>query len=190
MPVGQEVVLGARAPSFNRAQARFGPPSLAWIWLGSTTARDHSISPAARKRVNRTACKRPTPGALPLVQTSPTGSPGAELLGQMHPGAPSVEHEQDPRAAPLLRDGVVHPRPCRFILEGRVEASGHLLLRVEQTGQGFLAKDTFSFRTVLTNPKMSKWFVLHGQGVYHDIKATPVGGTITRSWRSRPASHS
>ena len=42
----------------------------------------------------------------------------------------------------------------------------------------FLAKDTFSFRTVLTNPETGKWSILHGQGVYHDIKATLVGGTI------------
>lgn len=67
---------------------------------------------------------------------------------------------------------------CGFTLEGRVAFSGHLLLRPEQTGQVFLVKDTFSFRTVLTNPETSQWFVLHGQGVYHDLEATPVGGTI------------
>ncbi len=44
--VGQEVVLGARTLSINWARARFGAPFLAWIWLESTTARDHSISPA------------------------------------------------------------------------------------------------------------------------------------------------
>jgi hypothetical protein len=67
---------------------------------------------------------------------------------------------------------------CGFTLEGQVEASGHLLLRVEQGGQLFLAKDTFSFRTVLTNPDTGKWFVLRGKGVYHDIKGTQVSGSV------------
>jgi hypothetical protein len=67
---------------------------------------------------------------------------------------------------------------CGFTLEGQVEASGQLLLRAEQTGQVFLAKDTFSFRTVLTNPETGKWFVLHGHGVYHDIKATQISSTV------------
>src|SRR5204863_3252307 len=54
--VGQEVVLGARTAPIDRARARFGAPFFAWIWLESTIARDHSISPAARSRVSRTAC--------------------------------------------------------------------------------------------------------------------------------------
>jgi hypothetical protein len=56
--VGQEVVLGARTAPVNWARARFGAPFLAWIWLESTTARDHSISPAARNRFNNNACSR------------------------------------------------------------------------------------------------------------------------------------
>lgn len=67
---------------------------------------------------------------------------------------------------------------CGFTLQGQVEFSGQLLLRAERTGQLFLAKDTFSFRTVLTNPETGRWFVLHGQGVYHDIQATHVSGTV------------
>jgi hypothetical protein len=52
------MVLGAASSSVHRARARFGAPFLAWIWLESITARDHSISPAARKRESSSACSR------------------------------------------------------------------------------------------------------------------------------------
>ena len=54
--VGQEMVLGARAAPIDRARARFGAPFIACIWLESTIARDHSISPAAGNWVSNTAC--------------------------------------------------------------------------------------------------------------------------------------
>ena len=54
--VNEEVVLGAVPGSINRARARFGAPFFACTWLESATARDHSISPAARKRESKTAC--------------------------------------------------------------------------------------------------------------------------------------
>src|SRR6266498_6032114 len=47
--VDQEVVLGARSGSINRARARFGAPFFACTWLESATARAHSILPAARR---------------------------------------------------------------------------------------------------------------------------------------------
>jgi hypothetical protein len=50
------VVLGAVSGSINRARARLGAPFFACTWLESATARDHSISPAARKRESSTAC--------------------------------------------------------------------------------------------------------------------------------------
>jgi len=67
---------------------------------------------------------------------------------------------------------------CAFPLEGVAVASGHLLYRIDQTGQVFLAKDTYSFRTTLTNPDTGRSFSLLGRGVYHDIAATPLGGTL------------
>jgi hypothetical protein len=67
---------------------------------------------------------------------------------------------------------------CGFVLEGVAETSGHLLFRVDRTGQVFLAKDTYSFRTTLTNPATGRAFFLRGQGVYHEIAATPLGGTL------------
>jgi hypothetical protein len=54
----EEVVLGAQSGSINRARARRGAPLFACTWLASTTARDHSISPAARKRASSSACSR------------------------------------------------------------------------------------------------------------------------------------
>ena len=54
--VYQEVMLGTRRAPIDRALARFGAPFFACIWLESTIARDHSISPAARNRASSTAC--------------------------------------------------------------------------------------------------------------------------------------
>jgi hypothetical protein len=54
----EEVMLGAVSGSINRARARRGAPLFACTWLASTTARDHSISPAARKRASNSSCSR------------------------------------------------------------------------------------------------------------------------------------
>ena len=56
--VDEEVVLGAVSGSINRARARRGAPFFACTWLPSATARDHSISPAARNRASSNACSR------------------------------------------------------------------------------------------------------------------------------------
>lgn len=56
--VYEQVMLGAVSGSVNRARARFGAPFFACTWLPSTTARDHSISPAARNSANSTSCSR------------------------------------------------------------------------------------------------------------------------------------
>lgn len=55
VPVGQEVMLGAWTAAIDRARARFGAPFFACTWLESTTARDHSSSPAARSLANNSA---------------------------------------------------------------------------------------------------------------------------------------
>jgi hypothetical protein len=54
----------------------------------------------------------PHPRPLPLVQTPPTGDPGAEaeLLGQVRPGDPRMQHEQDP----LQRLAVGQPLSARL----------------------------------------------------------------------------
>jgi hypothetical protein len=54
--VDEQVVLGSGSASVDRARARFGAPFFACTWLESTMARDHSISPAARRRASSSAC--------------------------------------------------------------------------------------------------------------------------------------
>ena len=56
--VDEEVVLGAVSGSINRARARLGAPFFACTWLESATARDHSISPAARNSDSSCPCSR------------------------------------------------------------------------------------------------------------------------------------
>jgi hypothetical protein len=67
---------------------------------------------------------------------------------------------------------------CGFTLEVESEFEGHFLLRVDKGGEAFLVKDTFSYRDVLTNPETGQWFVQRGKGLFHEIKATLIGGTI------------
>jgi hypothetical protein len=95
----QEVVLGAGSGSINRARACRGAPFFACTWLASSTARDHSISPAARKRASSTSCSRShTPAFCHFIQAAPAGHLGAEakLDRQMRPRDPRVQHKQDP----------------------------------------------------------------------------------------------
>src|SRR3954462_11541140 len=54
--VDQEMVFRSRSAPVNRARARFGAPFFAWMWLPSTTARDHSISPACCSFESSSAC--------------------------------------------------------------------------------------------------------------------------------------
>ena len=56
--VDEKVMLGAVSGPVNRARARRGAPFFACTWLESATARDHSISPAARKRASSNSCSR------------------------------------------------------------------------------------------------------------------------------------
>ena len=97
---------------------------------------------------------------------------GALAFGVAAANATVVEqhHYADVESFPL--DG------CGFTLAGVAETSGHLLFCVDQTGQVLLAKDAYRFRTTLTNPDTGRSFLLRGQGLYHEIAATPLGGTL------------
>src|SRR5215212_6560917 len=55
---------------------------------------------------------------------------------------------------------------------------GQALLRVDKSGEAFLVKDSFHFRDVVTNPETGLWFVVRGHGLFHEIRATQVEGTI------------
>ena len=67
---------------------------------------------------------------------------------------------------------------CGFTLDVVSTFYGDAHLRVDQTGEAFLVKDTFHYRDVLTNPDTGQWFVIRGHGLFHDIKATQVEGTV------------
>jgi hypothetical protein len=67
---------------------------------------------------------------------------------------------------------------CGFTLEVQSEFHGQALFRVDRGGEAFLVKDTFSFRDVVTNPETGMWFVIRGNALFHEIKATQVSGTI------------
>lgn len=67
---------------------------------------------------------------------------------------------------------------CGFTLDHLVEFHGQFLLRVDPTGQAFLEHNKYWFREVITNPETEKWFVVSGNGLFKQIKATQVAGTI------------
>jgi len=54
--VDQEVVFRSGSAPVHWALARFGAPFFAWMWLPSTTARDHSISPALCNSTSNSVC--------------------------------------------------------------------------------------------------------------------------------------
>ena len=56
--IDDQVVFGAQPSTVNRARARLGAPFFACRWLESTTARAHSICPAARSRSSSSPCSR------------------------------------------------------------------------------------------------------------------------------------
>ncbi|HET9545176.1 MAG TPA: hypothetical protein VFO88_06330 [Gaiellaceae bacterium] len=69
---------------------------------------------------------------------------------------------------------------CGFPVEVEGVASGHFRLR---TGTGeqastFFLRDTFSYREVHTNLETGLSFVVRGHGVFNEVRATPLGGTL------------
>jgi hypothetical protein len=89
-------------------------------------------------------------------------SAGAKVIGQEHySGTDSFSFDD-----------------CGFTIEGQTEFYGQALLRVDKGGQAFLVKDKFWYRDVLTNTETGLWFVVRGNGLFHEIKATQVSGTI------------
>ena len=76
------------------------------------------------------------------------------------------------------------------VLDVESEFSGQVLFRVDKGGQAFLVRDTYRYRGVLTNRETGEWFVIRGRAVFHEIKATQVGGKIYESRRSSQASRS
>jgi hypothetical protein len=65
-----------------------------------------------------------------------------------------------------------------FTLNGVSQFEGVVHLRVVKGGEAFLVADNYSFRDVLTNPDTGKWFVIRGNGIFHETKATHVSGNV------------
>jgi len=100
---------------------------------------------------------------LAVIATLAVGTPaGATVIGQEHYSGTDSFSFND----------------CGFWLDGETEFYGQALLRVDPGGEAFLVKDKFWFRTVLTNRDTGEWFVIRGNVLFHEIKATHVTGTI------------
>jgi hypothetical protein len=67
---------------------------------------------------------------------------------------------------------------CGFTLEVEGTFSGQFTIRADRDGEAFYARDTGSFREVLTNAETGEWFVVRGHRVFHEVKATLVNGTV------------
>jgi hypothetical protein len=67
---------------------------------------------------------------------------------------------------------------CGFTLDVESEFSGHFVVRADKGGEAFYLNDNFSFRDVLTNPDTGQWFVIRGNGLFSEIKATLVRDNI------------
>jgi hypothetical protein len=67
---------------------------------------------------------------------------------------------------------------CGFTIDDVSTFEGVAHLRVDKGGQAFLNTDNYSFRDVLTNHDTGKWFVVRGNGMFHELKATHVSGNV------------
>jgi hypothetical protein len=67
---------------------------------------------------------------------------------------------------------------CGFTLNVESTFSGVFHFRVHKGGEAFLVHDNYKFRDVLTNPATGRSFVTRGNGLYHELNATQVSGTI------------
>jgi hypothetical protein len=67
---------------------------------------------------------------------------------------------------------------CGFPLDVVSTFSGHFRARADRAGQAFYALDNYRFRDVVTNPETGKWFVIRGNGLFIETKATLVEGNV------------
>jgi len=106
LAVGEDVVLAARPCAVDRAGPAFGPRRAARTWEESITARDQSSFFADRSFVSSTRCSWSHTSASFQARAE------AQLLGQVLPLDPGVQHEQNPAQGLPVR----HPRPARHQL--------------------------------------------------------------------------
>jgi hypothetical protein len=67
---------------------------------------------------------------------------------------------------------------CGFELVGDVTFQTRTLLRVDKSGQAFLEHTIFRATETITNPATGGFFFIEHRGLYHEIKATQVEGTV------------
>ncbi len=67
---------------------------------------------------------------------------------------------------------------CGFTLVVDVTFQTRTLLRVDQMGQAFLEHTIFRATETVTNPATGGYFYIVHRGLYHEIKATQVDGTV------------
>ncbi len=107
------MVLRSGPTPVNRALARFGAPFFAWMWLPSTTARDHSISPACCNRLSSCACSSSqTPAACHSSRrrrhVAPEPNPSSS--GRCRHAIPVYSTNNDP----AQRLAITEPLPARI----------------------------------------------------------------------------
>lgn len=72
---------------------------------------------------------------------------------------------------------------CGFQIDSIFEFSGRFWIRAdgkEGTSQAFFGNSQFEFREVLTNHDTGEWFVVRGDFLFKDVKATQVEGNVYR----------
>ena len=67
---------------------------------------------------------------------------------------------------------------CGFTLVGDVTFEVKTLLRVDKSGQAFLEHTIFRETDTITNPDTGGFFFITHRGLYNEIKATQVEGTV------------
>ena len=71
---------------------------------------------------------------------------------------------------------------CGFEIEVEGRETGHARIRKGKgkTASAFFAHVRFSYRETHTNTETGEWFVVRGHGVFNEVKATRVSGTVFR----------
>jgi hypothetical protein len=69
---------------------------------------------------------------------------------------------------------------CGFPLEfvGEVKGTYRIRQGTGKTASAFFLHDRFTYRDVVTNLETGEWFVLRGSGVFNEVKAKRVSGTV------------
>jgi hypothetical protein len=114
----------------------------------------------------------PAPAAVPRRLLLLGAVAAALVVGSAPAGARVVVHEH------YSGTDVYSYDDCGFTVDVVATFYGHVVKRVDETGQAFPTTDALHFRGVNTNPDTGQWFVVSAHGVFHDFTATPVDGTV------------